>query len=479
MAQQLKVDVCVIGAGSGGLSVAAGAAQMGASTVLVEKGKMGGDCLNYGCVPSKSLLAAGHAAHSAESAARLGVNCPGVEIDFSAVHDHVHGVIASIAPHDSVERFEGLGVKVIQAEARFIGPGEVEAGEYLIAARRFVIATGSSPLVPPIPGIGDVPYRTNETIFDMTRAPAHLIVIGGGPIGLELAQAHRRLGSKVTVVEMDRILNKDDPELVDIVRAGVRAEGVDIREGVKVIGAGKHEAGKHEEGVAVTIDDNGAEKRIVGSDLLLAAGRKANVEGLGLEAAGIDYSPRGIKVDARLRTTNRRVYAAGDVVGRLQFTHVAAHHADVVIRNVLFRQPAKVNERACPWVTYTSPELANVGRGEHELSDRDGEIRILRWPFTDNDRARTERDTDGLIKVVTGRRGRVLGAAIVGAHAGELILPWVLAVAGKLKLKEMAQVIAPYPTRSEVSKRAAGSFYTGALFSPWVKTLVRFLARFG
>ncbi|MEE8549095.1 MAG: FAD-dependent oxidoreductase [Alphaproteobacteria bacterium] len=474
MAQKLKVDICVIGAGSGGLSVAAGAAQMGASTVLVEKGKMGGDCLNYGCVPSKSLLAAGHAAQIAKSASRFGVSCPGVEVDFSAVHGHVHGVIAGIAPHDSVERFEGLGVKVIQAEARFIGPREVEAGEYLIAARRFVIATGSAPMVPPIPGIGDVPYRTNETIFDMTAAPEHLIVIGGGPIGMELAQAHRRLGSQVTVVEMDEVLNKDDPELVDIVRARVRSEGVDIREGVKVIGAEKHE-----EGVAVTIDDNGAEKRIVGSDLLVAAGRRANVEGLGLEAAGIDYSPGGIKVDARLRTTNRRVYAAGDVAGRLQFTHVAAHHADVVIRNVLFRQPAKVNERACPWVTYTSPELANVGLGEHDLSDRHGEIRILRWPFTDNDRARTERDTDGLIKVITGRRGRVLGAAIVGAHAGELILPWVLAVAGKLKLKEMAQVIAPYPTRSEVSKRAAGSYYTGALFSPWVKMLVRFLARFG
>jgi pyruvate/2-oxoglutarate dehydrogenase complex dihydrolipoamide dehydrogenase (E3) component len=474
MTEKLKVDICVIGAGSGGLSIAAGASQMGASTVLVEKGKMGGDCLNYGCVPSKSLIGAAHAAHSAESASRFGVACGGVEVDFSAVHDHVHDVIASIAPHDSVERFEGLGVKVIQAAARFVGPGEVEAGEYLIAARRFVIATGSAPMVPPIPGIGDVSYRTNETIFDMTRAPAHLIVIGGGPIGMELAQAHRRLGSKVTVVEMDRILNKDDPELVDIVRARVRSEGVDIREGVKVAGVERHE-----QGVAVRLDGDGAETRIVGSDLLVAAGRKANVEGLGLEAAGIDYSPKGVKVDARLRTTNRRVYAAGDVAGRLQFTHVAAHHADIVIRNVLFRQPAKVNERACPWVTYTSPELANVGLGAHEPGDRGGEIRVLRWPFSDNDRARTERDTDGLIKVITGRRGRVLGAAIVGAHAGELILPWVLAVSGKLKLKEMAQVIAPYPTRSEVSKRAAGSFYTDALFSPRVKMLVRFLARFG
>jgi pyruvate/2-oxoglutarate dehydrogenase complex dihydrolipoamide dehydrogenase (E3) component len=474
MTEKLKVDICVIGAGSGGLSIAAGASQMGASTVLVEKGKMGGDCRNYGCVPSKSLIGAAHAAHSAESASRFGVACGGVEVDFSAVHDHVHDVIASIAPHDSVERFEGLGVKVIQAAARFVGPGEVEAGEYLIAARRFVIATGSAPMVPPIPGIGDVSYRTNETIFDMTRAPAHLIVIGGGPIGMELAQAHRRLGSKVTVVEMDRILNKDDPELVDIVRARVRSEGVDIREGVKVAGVERHE-----QGVAVRLDGDGAETRIVGSDLLVAAGRKANVEGLGLEAAGIDYSPKGVKVDARLRTTNRRVYAAGDVAGRLQFTHVAAHHADIVIRNVLFRQPAKVNERACPWVTYTSPELANVGLGAHEPGDRGGEIRVLRWPFSDNDRARTERDTDGLIKVITGRRGRVLGAAIVGAHAGELILPWVLAVSGKLKLKEMAQVIAPYPTRSEVSKRAAGSFYTDALFSPRVKMLVRFLARFG
>ena len=363
---------------------------------------------------------------------------------------------------------------MIQAEARFIGPREVEAGEYLIAARRFVIATGSAPMVPPIPGIGDVPYRTNETIFDMTAAPEHLIVIGGGPIGMELAQAHRRLGSRVTVLEMASILSNDDPELVDVVRTRFRSEGIEILEGVKVAAVEKHA-----NGIAVELENGGPVTRIAGSDILVAAGRAPNVANLGLEHAGIDYSPRGITVDSRLRTTNKRVFAIGDVVGRLQFTHVAGYHGGIVIRNALFRLPAKVDERTVPWVTFTSPELANVGLIEDQARARHAEVRILRWPFAENDRAHTERDTDGLIKVIATPRGRVLGAAIVGAHAGELILPWVLAVGKRLKVKDMANVIAPYPTRSEISKRAAASFYTGALFSERTKRLVRFLARFG
>ncbi len=474
MTETLKVDICVIGAGSGGLAVAAGASQMGASCVLIEKNKMGGDCLNYGCVPSKSLLAAGQAAGNAHDAGRFGINVNGAEVDFAQVHDHVHGVIAAIEPHDSVERFEGLGVKVIQAPARFSGPQEVEAGGYVIKARRFVIAAGSAPMVPPIPGLERVPYYTNETIFDNTVAPSHLLVIGGGPVGLEMAQAHRRLGSRVTVLEMASILSNDDPELVDVVRTRMRSEGIEILEGVKVAAVEKHE-----NGIAVRLENGGPVTRIAGSDILVAAGRAPNVANLGLENAGIGYSPRGITVDSRLRTTNKRVFAIGDVVGRHQFTHVAGYHGGIVIRNALFRLPAKVDERTVPWVTFTSPELANVGLIEDQARARHGEVRILRWPFAENDRAQTERDTDGLIKVIATPRGRVLGAAIVGAHAGELILPWVLAVGKRLKVKDMANVIAPYPTRSEISKRAAGSFYTGALFSGRTKRLVRFLARFG
>ena len=474
MAKALKVDICVIGAGSGGLSVAAGASQMGASTALIERGKMGGDCLNYGCVPSKALLAAGHAAQAVRGGGRFGVRAAAPAIDSGGVYGHVRGTIAAIAPNDSVERFEGLGVTVIQSSARFTGPREIAADGYRITARRIVIATGSSPAVPPVAGLGDVPYLTNETIFDLGQVPAHLIVIGGGPVGIEMAQAHRHLGARVTVVEMFSILASDDPELVDVVRARLAGEGIDLREGVTV--ARVEKAGN---GVAVVIAGNGAEDRVQGSHVLIAAGRRPNVGGLDLEKAGIAYSPAGIQVDARLRTTNRRVFAIGDVAGGYQFTHMAGYHAGIVLRNALFRLPAKVDTHAVPWVTYTAPELAQVGLTEDRARKQAGDIRVLRWPFAENDRARAERETDGLVKVITTPRGRILGAGIVGAHAGELIHAWVLAIGQKIKIGAVAGMIAPYPTLGEANKRAAGSFYTPALFGERTKRIVRFLSHFG
>jgi len=474
MAKALKVDICVIGAGSGGLSVAAGASQMGASTALIERGKMGGDCLNYGCVPSKALLAAGHAAQAVRGGGRFGVRAAAPAIDSGGVYGHVRGTIAAIAPNDSVERFEGLGVTVIQSSARFTGPREIAADGYRITARRIVIATGSSPVVPPVAGLGDVPYLTNETIFDLGQVPAHLIVIGGGPVGIEMAQAHRHLGARVTVVEMFSILASDDPELVDVVRARLAGEGIDLREGVTV--ARVEKAGN---GVAVVIAGNGAEDRVQGSHVLIAAGRRPNVGGLDLEKAGIAYSPAGIQVDARLRTTNRRVFAIGDVAGGYQFTHMAGYHAGIVLRNALFRLPAKVDNHAVPWVTYTAPELAQVGLTEDRARKQAGDIRVLRWPFAENDRARAERETDGLVKVITTPRGRILGAGIVGAHAGELIHAWVLAIGQKIKIGAVAGMIAPYPTLGEANKRAAGSFYTPALFGERTKRIVRFLSHFG
>ncbi|MFQ5774042.1 MAG: dihydrolipoyl dehydrogenase family protein [Kiloniellaceae bacterium] len=474
MAKTITPEICVLGAGSAGLSVAAGASQLGAETVLIERGKMGGDCLNYGCVPSKSLLVAAKAAKAHALAATLGVRLAPPRVDFRAVHDHVHGVIAAIAPQDSVERFEGLGVTVVRAAARFVGPREVEAGEARIRARRFVVATGSQPLVPPIPGLEEASYLTNETVFDLTERPAHLIVIGGGPIGCELGQAFRLLGSEVSIVEMARIMPKDDPELVDILRERLRADGIRLFEGAKVVGVAR--AG---DGVSVELERDGAAQSITGSDLLVAAGRTPTVESLGLEAAGIEYDRRGIKVDSRLRTTNRRVFAAGDVSGGYQFTHTAGHHAGVVLRNVLFRLPAKVDTRAVPWVTYTDPELAHVGLGEEDARTAQGRIRILRWPFAENDRAQAERHTDGLVKVIATPRGKVLGASILGRHAGELIQPWILAIAQGIKLSAVAQMIAPYPTLGEVNKRAAGSFYAPKLFSERTKFLVRLLARLG
>jgi pyruvate/2-oxoglutarate dehydrogenase complex dihydrolipoamide dehydrogenase (E3) component len=460
MADSVTTDLCVIGAGSGGLAVAAGAVQMGAGVVLIERGKMGGDCLNYGCVPSKSLIAAGNAAHTIRHAGRFGVDGHEPKIDFLGVHDHIKKVIGAIAPHDSQERFEGLGVRVIRAQARFVGPQEVEADGRRIRARRIVVATGSSPAVPPIPGLAEVPHLTNETVFDLTERPQHLIVIGGGPIGCEIAQAHRRLGAQVTVLELFSILPKDDPEAVQVVRDQLRADRVDLREHVEVKGVARDG-----NGVAVTIKEADFEQRITGSHVLVAAGRRANVDGLDLEVAGIAYSPKGIGVDARLRTSNKRVYAIGDVVGGFQFTHMAAHHAGVVIKNALFRLPAKIDDRVVPWVTYTEPELAHVGLTEALAKERGAEVQALRWPYLENDRAQAERETAGFVKVLVDRRGRIHGATIVGARAGELIHPWVLAISAGIKIGVMAQAIVPYPTLSEVSKRAAGSYYTPKLFS--------------
>ena len=474
MAETMNVDVCVIGAGSGGLSVAAGASQMGAKTVLIERGAMGGDCLNTGCVPSKALLAAGHTAQTIRDSARFGVNGVSPTIDFEKVHSHVHSVIGAIAPNDSVERFTGMGVRVIEAEGKFTGPREVVAGGTTVRAKRFVVATGSRAGVPPIEGLDTTPYLTNETIFERTAAPDHLVVIGGGPIGMEMAQAHRRLGARVTVLEMATILANDDPEPVDILRTLLRAEGIEILEGVRVL-----KTGRKGNGITVTIEDDGKESTIEGSDLLVAAGRAPNVDGLDLEKAGVEFSRKGITTDARLRTSNKRIYALGDVAGGPQFTHVAGYHAGIAIRNMLFRLPAKVDYSAMPWVTYTAPELAHVGLSEAGAREKGEEVTILRWPFAENDRAQAERETDGLIKVVTTKKGRILGATILGAHAGELILPWVLAVGNGMKIGKMAGMIAPYPTLGEVSKRAAGSYYMPKLFSERTRKIVRFLLKFG
>ncbi len=469
MADPLTCDLCVIGAGAAGLSVAAGASQMGADVVLIESGTMGGDCLNTGCVPSKALLAAGQAAADIRGASRFGVLAAEPTVDFAAVHAHVHDVIAGIAPHDSVERFEGLGVRVIQARARFTGPERMQAGGVEIKARRFVLATGSSPVVPPIPGLADVPYLTNETVFDLTECPAHLLIIGGGPIGLELAQAHRRLGADVTVLEMARFFGRDDPETAALALARLREDGVTLHEETRVA-AVKADGG-------ITLDCGDFE--VSGSHVLVATGRRADTDGLGLEAAGIAFTSQGITVDKGLRTSNRRVYALGDAVGSYPFTHVAGYHAGIVLRRALFRLPAKVDTHAIPWVTYTDPEVAQVGLTEAQARERHADCRVLRASFADNDRARAERRTDGLVKVVVDRRGRVLGASIAGAHAGELIQIWVMMVARRRPIRDMASLVLPYPTLSETGKRAAGEWYTPSLFSARTRRLVRLLLRLG
>jgi pyruvate/2-oxoglutarate dehydrogenase complex dihydrolipoamide dehydrogenase (E3) component len=475
MPETLQPDICVIGAGSGGLSVAAAAAAFGVPVVLVERGRMGGDCLNYGCVPSKSLLAAAkHAARSTQ-APRFGIAGGSPTIDFAKVRAHVRSVIAAIAPNDSTERFTGLGVRVIAGTAQFRDAATVAVGDaFEIKARRFVIATGSAPAIPPIPGLADTPHVTNETIFDLDECPAHLLVIGGGPIGLELAQAFRRLGAAVTVIEAAAPLAKDDPECAAVVLDQLARDGVAIRAGVavrRVAGAGGN--------VQVVIGGADQEETIDGSHLLVATGRTPNVADLGLDRAGIAFGPRGIAVDKRLRTTNKRVYAIGDVAGGLQFTHVANYHAGLVVRHALFRLPVAASNDALPWVTFTDPELAHVGLSEAEARARRQKFQVLRWPYHENDRAQAERTTEGHIKVVTTRGGRILGATIVGHNAGELIATWSLAVGQRLNIRAVATTVLPYPTLSEIGKRAAITRYTASLTSPMVRRIMAWLRRLG
>jgi len=451
---RIDTDICIIGAGSGGLSVAAGAVQMGARVVLIEAGEMGGDCLNTGCVPSKALL---HAA-----AAGMG---------WEAAHDHVRATIAAIAPHDSVERFEGLGVKVLKGFARFTGPREVMVAGTTVRARRIVIATGSRPRLPDVPGLAEVPHLTNETIFDLPEKPAHLLILGGGPIGMEMAQAHRRLGCDVTVIEPLRALGRDDPDAVAPVVEALRAEGVAIEEGARPVRVMQAEGG-----IEIMLEDGRA---FTSSHLLVATGRVASVEGLDPGKAGVEVTPAGVKVDARLRTSNRRVYAIGDVAGGMQFTHVAGYQAGVILRSMLFGLPAKATTAHIPRVTYTAPELAQVGLTEAEARAAHGAaLEVVRADFAGNDRAVATARTEGFLKVMV-HKGRPVGATLVGPGAGEHIALWALALSAGLKMSAIAGMVAPYPTMAEISKRAAGTYFSPRLFdNANVKRLVRAVQRF-
>jgi pyruvate/2-oxoglutarate dehydrogenase complex dihydrolipoamide dehydrogenase (E3) component len=475
MADILTPDICVIGAGSGGLTVAAAAAMFGTPVVLVEKGEMGGDCLNYGCVPSKALISAAKLAHGMRSGAPFGIAPAEPEVDFAAVARHVQDVIAAIAPNDSVARFTALGVKVIRAEGRFLDRRTVAAGDVHIRARRFVVATGSSPLVPPIPGIDSVDYLTNETVFSLSRRPGHLAILGGGPIGCELAQAYRRLGCEVTVIEADRALGREEPELAAFALRALRADGVDLREGTKVVSVAR----RGRNGVRLSLMRGESAETLDATHLLVAAGRKPNIDGLGLEQAGIRFDRTGISVSPKLRTTNRRVYAIGDVAGQGQFTHLAGYHGGLVLRPLLFRLPARTRPRIVPRVTFTDPEIAYVGMTEEEARRSEPSVTVLRWPHAENDRAQAERATAGLTRVVVGRRGRILGAGVAGKAAGETIQLFALAAAKGLRLSDIAGYVAPYPTFSETARRAAVSGFSAAVRRPAVRWLVRFLRRFG
>ena len=462
----LTPDICVIGAGSAGLTVAAAAASFGQDVVLVERGRMGGDCLNYGCVPSKSLIAAAKAAHRAPG---LGV-AVSADVDYGAVHEHIHNVIAAIAPHDSVERFEGLGVTVIKAAARFVDAQTVEAGETRVRARRFVIATGSRPVVPPIPGLADCDPLTNESVFDLTRLPPRLAIIGAGPIGAELSQAFARLGSTVTVVSAEPLLHREDPDAVEVVRRHLAADGVSLIENAAIASCTR--AG---EGIRLTLGDG---TTVDADRVLVAAGRAPNLD-IGLDAAGIAFEKSGIAVDARLRTSNRRVYAIGDVNGGLQFTHVAGHQASLVVRSIVFRMRARYDADLMPRAIYTAPEVAQAGLSAAEARARHGDaVSVETAPLSGNDRARTEGVTDGFVRLVIGPRGRLLGATIVAPGAGEMIATYALALAAKVPLKTLASFTPAYPTLSEAGKRAAVDHFARRLDSPWIRRIANMLKRF-
>lgn len=482
MPETRAFDMIVIGAGAAGLSVAAVAAQLGVPVALIERGRMGGDCLNFGCVPSKALLAAAHHAAAIRAAPRFGVSAGEPQVDFTRVLDHVHHAIAEIAPNDSEERFTALGATVIRGEARFTGPDTVAVNGMTLKARRVVVAAGARAAVPPIPGLDTVPYLTNETLWQNRTRPRHLIVIGGGPIGLEMAFAHRRLGAEVTVLEAARMLGRDDPELAEGALLALKDEGIALREDVRIARI----EGRSGAIAAVLDGGGGREERIEGSHLLIATGRRPNLDTLDLHRAGIETTTLGVKVDRGLRSiSNRRVYAIGDIadvdgIGPRQFTHVGSYHAGIVIRSALFRLPAKVDYAALPRVTYIDPELAQVGLTEAEArgaGHRD--LAILRWPLAENDRAIAEGSTRGLVKVVATAKGRILGAGILAPHAGEMIGMWGLAISTGAKLSTVAGMIAPYPTLSEAGKRAAGQAFVPRLFSPLTRRIVAFLARFG
>lgn len=464
-------DLIVIGAGAAGLTAAGGCAQFGLRVALIEKGAMGGDCLNTGCVPSKAMIAAANRAQAMREAGKYGVGPGEPAIDFAAVHAHVRGVIDAIAEDDSQERFEQeFGVEVIRGAARFVGPMTVEADGRRLTAPRICLALGSRPRIPAIPGLETVRHLTNETLFDLTERPDHLAILGGGPIGIEMAQAFRRLGSRVTVFEQEEPLAREDREAAALVAGRLRAEGVDLRENALVERIAR-------EGERICLETRGGE-RVAASHLLVAAGRDCDFAEIGLEAAGVRWDATGIAVDARRRTSNRRIFAIGDCRGGPRFTHVSGYEGSLVVLQVALGLPSKADFRALPRVTYTDPELAQVGLTDAEARVRHGErISVTREDFAHNDRARAERETEGFVKIV--RKGsKVLGATAVGKGAGELILPWGLAIAGKVSPFAIGGAIVPYPTRSDISKQAGFAIWEPTIFGRWPRRWARFRARY-
>jgi len=472
-------DIGILGGGAAGLSAASGSAQFGARTILIEKSnKLGGDCLHFGCVPSKTLIRTagvrklGHRFHE--------FGLPDIDIarvDLAAVMERVHSVIEKIQVHDSPERFRKLGADVRFGNPEFINDHELQLNGEKISAKSWIIATGSRPSPPPVDGLEHVPYWTNETVFSQKELPQRLLVLGGGPIGLELAQAFQRLGSQVTVIEyIDQILCPEDSDIAEILKKRLEQEGLEILIGTKAV---KAEANGST--IRLTVAPAKEEEKssvIEGDALLIAAGRKPNIEDIGLKNAGVISTPRGITTNAKLKTNISHIYACGDINGQLPFTHVAGYEAGLAITNAVLHIPRSADYRKVPWCTYTDPEVASIGLNEKRSKQEGVEYRVLEEEFIDNDRALAEAESLGKIKILISPRSRILGCQIIGSHAGELIHEWVAAINGGVKLSTMAGMIHAYPTLSEISKRVAGAYYSEKLFSKKTRNLLRFLFRY-
>lgn len=468
-----RYNLVVVGAGTAGLVAAAGAAILGAKVALVERHLMGGDCLNYGCVPSKALIRASRATYAIAEAREFGVESSGPTIEFANVMRRVRRVRAEIAPHDSVPRFAALDVDVFLGHGHFTGKRSLEVEGERLEFRKAIIATGARAAVPPIPGLAEAGYLTNETVFSLTALPRRLIVIGGGPIGCELAQAFARLGSQVSLVsDVPRLLPREDADVAALLEKQFRSEGIELILGAKVERAEKSGVGKI---LIIDRGDSGQGKQtVVGDEILLAAGRTPNVEGLNLEAAGVKYNDKGVTVDDHLRTSNKNILAAGDIGSRFHFTHAAEALGRIALQNALFFGRKRASDLVIPWCTYTNPEIAHVGLNEEDARKSGIEIDTFTLPFAENDRGVVDGDTAGFARVHASRKnGKLLGATLVSRHAGESIGELVMAIQHGMKVGALGAVIHPYPTEAEIIKRLGDLSQRGRL-KPWMKqTLVK------
>lgn len=474
MVETLKPDICVIGAGAGGLALAFAAAALGVPVVLVEKNKPGGD-FRTGSVPSNALIAAARTADAMRRGKALGLPKVKPEADFRRIRQRVAETVAAIAPNHAPERLAALGIRLITGEGQFKDKNTFAAGDFEIKARRFVIATGASPVVPHIPGLDSIGFFTTDTIFDSEIRPGHLVVIGAGATGLELAQAYRRLGSDVTVIEAYAALGREDPEMAAVVLRTLRAQGLVIHESAKIQGIEKRPEGA----IHVHLGAGAGPRLVEATHVLVATGRRPNVEGLGLDKAGIAFERSGIKVSPKLVTKNRRVYAIGDVTGGRQHANLATYQAGQLLRPLFLRRAAKPESDLVPYVILTDPELAHAGLSETEAEARHGKIKVYRWPLSENERARCERRTEGHVKLVTDGDGKLLGATIAGTNAGELIAMWSLAIGKEMTLDDVSSFMPAYPTMSEIGKRATVAYSLEAARKPATRALIRMLRWFG